>query len=252
MSDEISFEDIYTGEDLNVEGVLHREADSGWSPTLDIDWSQTVDLSEEKKSALADAATQFHYSNSSHLILCGRLLETAESMELKKLSLYLAFSKMRNVDVFGRYLGKVSSDTEIAPHTKEFLSEMSGEENLVNLLLGMGVLGGTVGYGVLDYLRESGDPLFREISDRVIEKKKTNEEMLVRHLNDFQDSGGSDAEDSITEHALFYRDRAEKIVLFHGDLLTTLGFDPEEVADNVVKATDEFYEKIGLDPEELG
>ncbi|MFB6294906.1 MAG: hypothetical protein ABEI97_04050, partial [Candidatus Nanohaloarchaea archaeon] len=129
MDDDLEFEDIYAeDEDLNTAGVLYHEAEDAWSPTNDIDWEQTIDLPDEKREALGDAATQFHYSNAVHLMLTGRLLEQAEDMETKKIAVYLSFSKMRNVEAFGRYLGRLSVDTEIAPQTKEYLSRMSAEE----------------------------------------------------------------------------------------------------------------------------
>ncbi|MDY6761938.1 MAG: hypothetical protein SVY41_02730 [Candidatus Nanohaloarchaea archaeon] len=250
--DDLEFEDIYAGEeDLNTAGVLYREAEGSWSPTQDIDWEQTIDLPDAEKRSLADAATQFHYSNAVHLMLTGRLLEQAEDMETKKLALYLSFSKMRNVDAFGRYIGRVSVDTEIAPQTKEYLSRMSAEEDVVSLLLGMAVLGGTVGYGVLDHLREAGDPLFTEIADHVRQQKRDNEEILVNRLSELLDQADEERQAAIRETAAYYRERSAQIVLYHTDLLETLDLDPDEVAAHVRELTDELYGKIGIDAETL-
>lgn len=246
--DELPFEDIYTEEsDLNFEGVLYKEASGGWSPSMDIDWEQDIQVSAEERDALADAATQFHYSNASHLMLCGRLLEHADDMDIKKLALFLAFAKMRNVDAWGRYLGRVSAPTEIAPQTKELLSKMSADENLYTLLLGMGVLGGTVGYGVLDKMREIEEPLFRQIADHIREQKRHNEDLLVHYLEDLVIAADDQETEEIREQAAYFRDRSEQIVLFHGDLLETLGIDPREVADHVLELTDEFYDKVGIE-----
>lgn len=252
MDEDSRFDDIYTEDsDLNTAGVLYHEAEDSWSPTTDIDWDQEIALPDEKKTALADAATQFHYSNAVHLMLTGRLLEQAEDMETKKLALYLSFSKMRNVDAFGRYIGRVSVDTEIAPQTKEYLSRMSAEEDVVSLLLGMGVLGGTVGYGVLDYLREAGDPLFTEIADHVRQQKRDNEEILVNRLSALLSEADDDRRAEIMDKAAYYRERSENIVRYHTDLLEQLDLDPDEVAEHVREVTDAFYQEIGIDPGEL-
>ncbi|MFB6166766.1 MAG: hypothetical protein ABEJ62_00695, partial [Candidatus Nanohaloarchaea archaeon] len=239
--EDLEFEDIYTEENLNAEGILYREDESSWSPTEDIDWDLEEDLPEEKNLALSEAATQFHYSNSSHLILCGRLMEQSEDMEIKKLATYLAFSKMRNVDVFGRYLGKNPANAEIAPETKEYLGRMSSEENMTNLLLGMGVLGGTVGYGVLGHLKDAGSPLFSQIAEKVIEQKHGNEDILVNALQNLVDAADDEDMEKMRELARYYRERSEQIVLFHSDLLNRLELDPEEVAESVLEATDRFY-----------
>ncbi|MFB6294425.1 MAG: hypothetical protein ABEI97_01580, partial [Candidatus Nanohaloarchaea archaeon] len=247
MDDDSTFEDIYTDEEtLNTAGVLYREAEGSWSPTKDIDWEQSIDLPEAERTALAAAATQFHYSNASHLMLTGRLLEQAEDIERKKLALYLSFSKMRNVDAFGRYIGRVSVHTEVAPQTKEYLSRMSAEEDVASLLLGMGVLGGTVGYVVLDHLADAGDPLFADIAGHVQQQKHDNEEILVNQLSELIAAADEERLAAIRETAAYYRERSEQIVLHHDDILETLGIDPEEVAEDVLAATDEFYRKVGL------
>lgn len=245
--DELPFEDIYSGEeDLNFEGVLYKEASGSWSPSRDIDWSQEIDAPEAVREALAEAATQFHYSNASHLMLCGRLLEHAEDIEVKKLALFLAFSKMRNVDVWGRYLGKVNAHTEIAPQTKEMLSKMSADEDLTTLLLGMGVLGGTVGYGVLDKMREVDEPLFQEIADHVRQQKRDNEEQLVHYLQDVVEAATGEEAERIARQAAYFRERSEQIVLFHSDILEAVGLEPQDVADHVLEMTDDFYDKVGI------
>ncbi len=246
--DELPFEDIYSGDsDLNFEGVLYKEAADGWSPSRDIDWDRDITVDGETREALAEAATQFHYSNASHLMLCGRLLEHAEDIEVKKLALFLAFSKMRNVDVWGRYLGKVNAHTEIAPQTKEMLSKMSADEDLTTLLLGMGVLGGTVGYGVLDEMRSVDEPLFRDIADHVRQQKRDNEEQLVHYLQDVVETATDTDRERITDQAAYFRERSEQIVLFHSDILERVGLEPQDVADHVLEMTDRFYGKVGFD-----
>lgn len=247
MDDELPVEDYTDSVDMNFEGVLYKEASGSWSPPEDIDWDLEIDVSEEDVQALADAATQFHYSNISHLMLCGRLLERGDDIDLKKLALYLAFSKMRNVDAWGRYLAKMPIRTDISPHTKEYFSEMYADEDLSTLLIGMAVLGGTVGYGVLDHMRDSGEPIFEQIADHIRAQKRDNEELLVNYLGNIVEAADEDEMDGIREQARFYRDRSEKIVMSHSDLLETLGHDPEEVAQHVLDVTDEFYGKIGVE-----
>ncbi|MDY6773942.1 MAG: hypothetical protein SVS85_01980, partial [Candidatus Nanohaloarchaea archaeon] len=221
-SEELPLEALEGAEDLNFEGIFSKEMVDSWTPSEDIDWSQEIQVSGEEREALGDAATQFYYSNISHLMLCGRLLENGRDMRTKKLALFLAFSKMRNIEVFGRYLGKVSAEAEVAPYTKEYFSKMS-ENDLGILLPDMGVLGGTVGYGVLDFLKDAGDPLFAEIAEKVGEQKRENEEVLVDYLQDALSQTSEEELDKIHDQASFYRDRSEKIVLYHGDLFKTLG-----------------------------
>lgn len=250
--DDSSLDELYTEEsDLNFEGILYREAAEGWNPSTDIDWSVDLDLDEDERNALADGATQFHYSNISHLMLCGRLLEHGSDMELKKLALFLAFSKMRNVDTWGRYLGKLSATTEVQPQTKEFFQRMTEEDDLPNLLLGMGVLGGTVGYGVLEGFGDMGDPILKQIAESIVEQKRKNEELLVNYLRPLIASMDEERLEEMKELARFYREQSERIVHAHSDSYQALGSEAGEVAENVLNVTDEFYRKIGLDPEEL-
>lgn len=245
--DELPFEEINPESDLNFEGVLYREASEGWSPAEDIDWEQEIELPDEIKKAIAGAATQFYYSNISHLMLSGRLMEKGKDMELKKLALYLAFSKMRNIDAFGRYLARVEEREEVAPYTKEYFSRMSTDADVPNLLLGMAVLGGTVGYGTLESVIDATDPIMEQIASNVIEQKKKNEDLLVNYLGNVVDAATDEELEELVESARFYRDQSEKIVIFHGNLFETLGTAPEEVVDRVLDATDQFYEKIGLE-----
>ncbi|MFB6077248.1 MAG: hypothetical protein ABEK12_03915 [Candidatus Nanohaloarchaea archaeon] len=133
MDDDLPFDELYPEEDLNFEGIFYREVADAWSPSQDIDWEQEIDIDEEKQAALGDAATQFYYSNISHLMLCGRLLERGTDMKTRKLALFLAFAKMRNIEVFGRYLGRVDAQAEVAPYTKEYFSKMS--ENSLDILM---------------------------------------------------------------------------------------------------------------------
>ncbi len=246
--DDIPFEDFEPEDSsLNIEGILYKEAAGGWSPTEDIDWDTPLELDEDRKEALGDAATQFYYSNISHLMLCGRLLERGRDVPLQKLALFLAFSKMRNVEAFGRYLARTPPTEEVAPSTKEYLNRLTEDQDITTLLLGMGVLGGTVGYGVLDHLKEGGDPVFRQIAENVIEQKHENEDLIVNYLGNIVDSAEEEDIEDIKRQAEFYRDRSAKIVMFHSDLLETLGIDPEEVRDTVLEATDSFYSKVGLE-----
>lgn len=250
--DDSSFEDLYREDaDLNFEGILYRESSEGWTPSTDIDWDIEIDLPEEKREALADGATQFHYSNTSHLMLCGRLLEQAPDMQAKKLALFLAFSKMRNIDAWGRYLGKLAVKSEIPPQTKDYFRRMTEEDDLATLLLGMGVLGGTVGYGVLEVFKEPGDPVFAQMAEKMVAQKGKNEELLAGYLGSMVDSSEEERLEQIEELAKFYRAQSEKIVYAHSDSYEKLGIEPDRVAESVLEATDEFYRKIGLNPREL-
>lgn len=250
--DDGHFEELYREDgDLNFEGILYRESTGGWNPSTDIDWDRELDLSDDKKEALADGATQFHYSNTSHLMLCGRLLEQGPDLQGKKLALFLAFSKMRNIDAWGRYLGKLSAKTEVPPQTKEYFKRMTQEDDLATLLLGMGVLGGTVGYGVLEVFQEVSDPVFTEMSEKMVEQKRQNEELLVNYISSMVDAADEERLNQIKTLARFYREQSEKIVYAHSDSYRKLGIEPDTVAENVLEVTDEFYRKIGIEPEEL-
>ncbi len=250
MNEEPAFKDLYTAEDLNFEGIFLKEMVGGWQPAEDIDWDQDIGVSEEKEAALADAATQYYYSNIAHLMLCGRLLEREEETRAKKLALFLAFSKVRSAEAYGRYMGKTSADPDIAPYTQEYFSKMA-EDDIDILLPDMGVLGGALGYGTLSFLKDAGDPLFAEIAEQVCAQKERKMEFLADYLGDVVQSMAEDELDDLHKRAAFYRQRAENIVHYHEDLLTTLDIDVDAVEERVLELTDEFYEDIGLDLEKV-
>lgn len=248
--DDNAFEELYReDEDLNFEGILYRESTESWDPSTDIDWDIDVDLPDEQREALADGATQFHYSNTSHLMLCGRLLEQGPDMQAKKLALFLAFSKMRSIDAWGRYLGKMSVKTAVPSQTTEYFRRMTEEDDLATLLLGMGVLGGTVGYGVLEVFQEVDEPLFNQMAEKMMAQKKHNEELLTHYIGNMVETSSEERLQQIKDLARFYRDQSEKIVRAHDESYRNLGIDPEKVAENVLRVTDEFYKKIGLELE---
>ncbi|MDY6768907.1 MAG: hypothetical protein SVW02_02255 [Candidatus Nanohaloarchaea archaeon] len=243
-----SFDELYREDgDLNFEGILYREDSGGWSPSQAIDWDQDIELSEEQREAIATGVSQFLYSNTFHLMLCGRLLERSDDMAVKKLALFLGFSKMRNIDAFGRYLGRIGSRKDVSPHTKEFFKRMTEEEDIPTLVLGMAVLGGTVGYGVLDKVRDAGDPVARQICDTIRQQKRENEELLVNYLKTVIDQADEEELKRLNELARFYREKSTKIVQAYAESYEKLGEDPDEILQHVLDVTDEFYEKVGLE-----
>lgn len=246
MNDDATVEGLYRADDLNFEGIFLKEMVGGWKPSRDIDWDQDLQLPEEKEAALAEAVTQYYYSNIAHVMLCGRVLEREEDLRGKKLALLIAFSKVRSAEVYGRYLGKTNADPDIAPYTQEYFSKMS-EDDIDILLPDMGVLGGALGYGTLSFLKDAGDPLFAQIAEKVCDQKDREMEFLADYLGEVVRAMDEEEHDDLLERAAFYRERAENIVQYHADLLTTLDIDPEEVRTYVLEFTDEFYADIGID-----
>lgn len=246
MTDELPVESVYeAGIDLSDEQQQYYEAEfTMWNPTEDIAWDRPVTTNAAVQRATAEAATQFHYSNVSHLMLCGRLMDSTDDIRLKRLGVLLSQAKMRNIDGWGMYLERCGEAAGVASFTKEYLENLFDNRDTASLLTGMGVLGGSVGIGVLQHLQRAGDPLFQDIATHVLEQKRRNQQHIEPALTACIDD--LDTLQPLQRDAQQYLFLARQIIWSHESLLQTLELDPEAITSTVLNHATDFYRSIGI------
>lgn len=248
MTDKLPADTVYENGIPFNETLLSRVELNGdvWEG---IDWETPVDVGGELREAAATAATQFHYANTAHLLLCGKVIKhelPRTSIDAQKLAISLASHKAEDTDIWGRYLKACGTSAPVSPELKTYYRHLFSEDDVCRLFLGMETLGGPVAYGIYDLFRESGDALFQQICTSMMEQKDREMQITVEHLDEVM--AGDACDDTDLQQVIGeYRSLMEALVAAHEPQFRALGIEMDTVHETVHQQVSRFYSDIGLD-----
>lgn len=247
MTDKLPADAVYEKGIPFNETVLSRVELNGdvWEG---IDWDVAVDTPEAIRQATAVAATQFHYANTAHLLLCGKVIKhelPQTSIDTQKLAISLASHKAEDIDVWGRYLKAAGAGAPVSPELKTYYRHLFSEEDACRLFLGMETLGGPIAHGVYSLFQESGDPLFQQICGNMVEQKDREMQITVDHAQAIFGSADSTAEE-LQATSQEYLSLVTELMEAHKPQFAALDVDMETVHDTIKQRVTRFYQDIGI------
>ncbi len=214
-----------------------------------IDWDQQIEPNDSMLNVTRAAATQFHYANTSHLILCGKLIKQElgqTSADLTKLAVYLSGHKLDGADIWGRYIERTDARESISQPVMAYYRQLFSESDALTLIVGMETLAGPTAYVLYDKLQHLGDPLFQQITEQMAEQKRDETQHVVEALSPEIAALSDDEQDNLLAQAARYSSLTESLLTFHKPHFTTAGLDDYTVKQQARKHVQQFYEDLGL------
>lgn len=214
-----------------------------------INWDQTIRSSERAGIATQSAATQFHYSNMSHLILCGQVMkhETKRTdVSAQQLAVYLANFKLQGVDAWGRYLGKTGSAEDVSRELKQYFRKLFSEGKVLPLFIGMETLGGATAHAAYTQIQDVGDPLFQDIIDTLLDHKEDELDIAAEYLETEITALSEEDRQALATTAEEYRSIAESILTAHSADFAAVNIDLRDTLQAINTTINEFHRDIGL------
>lgn len=231
-------------------GTMADELDRPTPITDGIDWDQSLDVTDDVERACGVAAVHFHYANTAHLVLCGKILYRKAGVSplmTKKLAATLCQYKLEDIDLWGRYLARVNGEFSTSPLMHEYYERLFAEDDLFSVLIAMETLGCPVARVLYDNMQTAGDPVFQQLTQKMAQQKQEEQELVTHHLRDIV--GHLSPQDK--QHAVTVADRycslAMQLLGVHSDTFTALGIDPDTIQRDVHQAINQFYRENGLE-----
>lgn len=226
--------------------ILDREFNALWNPLTDIDWTQEVDGSAGLQEATTTAATSYHFLNLSGLLLCGRILQQPRNPEEQQLSLVLAFSQIRNIDAWGRYIGKMEAGAQVHPRVADYYRLLFAQEDNLSILIGMETLGSHLTQAFFDRITDVGDPIFQELVTRMLKQLQRTTPRTTQYLRQEISTINAAHRDRLRDAAATYQDRTTAMFDGYEHHFQTVDEDPDAIMDDIQNEISQFYQDIGL------
>lgn len=245
MEENSPIDDVYAhGANIprNPVDPVYKELEKAW---YDIDWAE-IDTTDNQWTALADAATYFHYSYLSHVHLLGDIIERALDLRAKRIAIVLANSRMRDVDAWGRYLGKLKTATEIPSELKDHFRVLAADDYVESQVAGIALID-VYRYTIKDRISAIDDPTFRALMERDSEQSRANMRLAESYLTAaVPELDAADWQDMI-ETIRQYREMTEDIFLAQVASIDSFDREPMDVIAAAKQTADAFFERVGLE-----
>lgn len=222
--------------------------EAGWEQ---IDWERSLTTDTKSLAAANKAATQFHYANTSHLILCGKIIKQElgqTSADLTRLAVYLSSRKLDHADVWGRYIERADASASISKPMTSYYRQLFSETDARALLIGMETLGGPAAHTLYDNMANAADPLFQQITEQLAEQKQEETQYVADMLTADIQSLDTETREALNTKALNYSKATESLMTFHRAPVDAFGLDPNHVKQQIHDNIHQFYTDIGLTP----
>lgn len=214
-----------------------------------IDWNQQLDATGAEQDATGFAATQFHYANTAHLILCGRVLKHElpnTTVDAQKLAISLSSHKIEDADIWGRYLHVAGTCASVGPLMREYYRNLFSEDELPHLFVGMETLGGPVARAVYAAVQDSGDRLFQQITANMVDQKEQEIRIATEHIAPLLDKMSDETLQDVAETAEMYGDLIERVLYRRRDEFTALDVNIKDLQEDAQHHVTQFYQELGL------
>lgn len=215
----------------------------------DIDWEQEVDPDGAVQWATGMLATESHYANMAHLMLCGEIIRfgvASDTLDAQRIAVKLAAYKMEDANIWGRYLGRTGAGFSISSALRRYYAELFDEHNVLPIFIGMETLGCPFSIALFNAMQDVGDALYQDIADNMVAQKQDEKAFVSQALepviSDLSHTHRAAVQDTVTT----YRDRATTLLSSHDARLEALNIDSEALADTVRTDIDAFHDDLGL------
>lgn len=234
---------------MNFQAAVVDTVDRPETVRNQIDWDQTIDMQDDVVRAANAAATQFHYANTSHLLLCGKIIkqETAKNtLAATKLAATLTLYKIEGIENWGKYMARIGDGYHISDPLRNYYQHLFSEHDVLPLFLGMETLAGPVAYTLYSTLQDAGDDLFQQLNQCFADQKAQEIDVSQKYLANAIDRLPARKQDALADTARKYLNMANHLLRAHEEDLTTLDIRPSTLQSEMVEATNRFYERINL------
>lgn len=233
-----------------IAGEILESADWPTSVTDRIDWEQSVKLTDAERNACVIAAAHFHYANTAHFLVAGKVIHLRDTgpdpLTAKKLAALLTLYKLEDMDVWGRYMSRIDGGHEISSPMQRYYNYLFNEDKVFSILLAMETLAVPVARTLYETLQDSGDALFQQLTTNLIRQKEEEEQLAVRHLGRLVDQLPPEDQQYATAVADRYCRIAIRMLKEHRRELNVFGINPLILYNDVETAINAFYERIRL------
>lgn len=214
-----------------------------------IDWDQPLDTPPDIRAVTTTAATQFHYANMSHLILCGRIIKQEVkhiTSDTTKLAVCLAAHKADGTDIWGRYLEKSGAGATLSRPMMSYYRHLFSENDAVSILLPMETLGGPVAYTLYRELQDVGDPVFRQIAQNLATRKQAEIQCVVDYLSPMIQAFPPEQKQQVLREAKQYDTAIDTVINTFAPQFDTVNLDPGAIRNQIQENVQQFYTDLAL------
>lgn len=214
-----------------------------------IDWTAETASDAAVQDITGVFATESHYENMAHLILCGEIIRfgvESDTLDAQRIAVRLAAYKMEDVTVWGRYLGRTTAGYEISSQLREYYNLLFAETNVLAIFIGIETITGPFSINLFQHLQNVADPLYREITTHLIEQKQDEMAFVQNGLEEVIEELSAAERDAVHRQVARYRERADNLLDTHRDRLAATGVDVDALRQDVHTGIDDFHGALGL------
>lgn len=224
----------------NPTETLFQVQEDAWK---ELDWDVEIDGTDEELDALADAAAQFHQIHLSHVMIFGDIVRNVPDVDAKRLGVFLALSRMRDVDAWGRYLGRLKQRTKISEPVMDYFKMVFNDDHPYSRLIGL-VYVDVFREAIDNHLQHVPEKLFRRIMERGGEEAERNVELSLRYLREGHQAMDAEEREKVVVQTDRYLAQINKILRHHADTIEVFGGDVNQINPEVNRISTEFQEAI--------
>lgn len=235
---------------LQIGNVFYKDLDTAYNVNNKIDWSKPIDTPKETQELTAATAVHSHYSNMSHLMLCGQIIamETeSDPLKSQKYAVKLSQFKMNGIDAWGRYIRKTDANIDIIPEMRDYFGPLFSDTNALSRLLGMATYGGVTAHTLFTSQNGFGDELFNDILDHLIKQKETEIQMARDQLAPAIKELDEEQKQHVNTTAMQCRTNAMKLVTGNETHFDARDMSQDVIRGKLEQALKSFHDSLGID-----
>lgn len=216
-----------------------------------IDWDQSMDISPDVRTVTTTAATQFHYANTAHLMLCGEILKhefERVTADTQWLASTLSTYKVCHADIWGKYIRKTGGGASISAPMKQYFQLLFSEDDILAALTGMQLFGGPVASTIYNTLSDHGDAMFMSLCDHTGDDKEAETQITVERLAPLIADVSPERRAYLSKQSATYKNAINDILQAHEKDVKLIGVDPEALATDIEKSAKKYLGSLGLLP----
>lgn len=182
----------------------------------------------------------------SHVSLLGEIIERAPDLRAKRIAIVLADSRMRDVDAWGRYLGKLQTTTELPSMLKDSLRVLAADAHVESQVAGIALMD-VYRYAIRDRISAIDDPTFQALMERDSEQSRANMRLAESYLTTAIPKLDAADRKEVTETIRRYQEMMEDTILTHASSIESFDGEPADVKAAAKQTADAFLDRIGID-----
>ncbi len=223
----------------NPANLLYVVQEKQWEPVE----YKSVEATGTARDALVDASTQFHYIYLSELVTLGDIIHNARWADKKRAAVFLAASRMRDVDAWGRYLGLLGATGTVSDDVQRFVDRVYEDDNRLSRLIAL-VYIDVLRQAIGKHTENLPDPTFQALLDRDIKEGNRNVKILEQTLQNIHNELGLAEQHEVVTRLDRYLAMVENIIHRHRDTFTAFDADPDSVTAYITDTVNRFEQTI--------